>query len=50
MNILLFLPGLLVLLFQYRGAIDTAISVGIIALIQVGTYSSEVAPGSDIAL
>ncbi|GHJ86063.1 hypothetical protein NliqN6_2465 [Naganishia liquefaciens] len=35
MNILLFLPGLLVLLFQYKGAIGTIVSVGMIAIIQL---------------
>lgn len=35
MNILLFLPGLLVLLFQYKGAMGTVVSLGIIAVIQV---------------
>lgn len=35
MNILLFLPGLLVLLFQYKGAADTVVSLGIIIVIQV---------------
>ncbi|WRT66552.1 uncharacterized protein IL334_003511 [Kwoniella shivajii] len=35
MNILLFLPGLLVLLFQYRGIYGTMEGLGIISLIQV---------------
>ena len=39
MNILLFLPGLLVLLFQYKGAIGTIVSVGMIAIIQASPFS-----------
>ena len=35
MNVLLFVPGLLVLLFQYRGLVGTVESIFIIALIQV---------------
>lgn len=35
MNILLFLPGLLVLLFQYRGLVGTLESLAIIFLVQV---------------
>ena len=35
MNILLFLPGLLVLLFQYRGIVGTLEGIATIALIQV---------------
>jgi alpha-1,3-mannosyltransferase len=40
MNILLFLPGLLVLLFQYRGVRGTVEGVSIIGLIQVRIFLS----------
>jgi hypothetical protein len=35
MNILLFLPGLLVLLFQYQGVIHGTICIALIAIVQV---------------
>ena len=37
MNILLLLPGLLVLLFQYRGLLGTLEGLGIITMIQVSS-------------
>ena len=40
MNILLFLPGLLVLLFQHRGVYGTVESVLIIAIVQVSETAS----------
>ncbi len=35
MNILLFLPGLLVMLFQYRGVLGPLEAISLIAIIQV---------------
>lgn len=41
MNILLLLPGLLVLLFQYKGAVGTVMSLGIVTLIQASPSASD---------
>lgn len=40
MNVLLFLPGLLLLLFQFQGVIHGAICVALIAGVQVRTQST----------
>jgi alpha-1,3-mannosyltransferase len=44
MNILLFLPGLLVLLFQYKGPIGTVLALSIILSIQVRSPSLCIQP------